>query len=167
MTYPKHHWLHTLIIHINCLFLIILKASGISKSWKRFLPWASDIQRKVVSMISHSTDPRFPLSAPNHWRPNTCLVPWGSSKIKGECKAFCTGGVLIMVLEWKLRIHRQAFHHAQGSPIQSGKLLLTKWENPCHFEKKKQKSEIQSVLHWQVPIINIWTENSSITTAEE
>jgi len=55
---------------------------------------SSDIQRKVALIISHSADPRFPLSAPKILAAHTRLIAFlGSSKIKGECRAFRTGGV--------------------------------------------------------------------------
>lgn len=108
-------------------------------------------------MISHSTDPRFPLSAPNHWWPNTCLVLGFRQDQGGNVKRAALGELsCFQVLEWKLRIQRQAFHHAQGSPIQtkSGKQpsshleicddIPTKWMKPLHqllLLSKEQKSE--------------------------
>jgi len=45
---------------------------------------SSDIQRKVALIISHSADPRFPLSAPKkYWRPTLVLLLFGFKQDQG------------------------------------------------------------------------------------
>lgn len=71
---------------------------------------SSDIQRKVtfISLSWH----RPPLSAQRanlNWWPTLGRMLFGFSKIKGECKAFRTGGVALWMLEWKLRMRTFLF----------------------------------------------------------
>jgi hypothetical protein len=68
---------------------------------------SSDIQRKVTLIISQSTSPRFPPSAPKRLVAHTRVLCFlGSARPRGNIKAFCIGGVtpLWRVLEWKLRM---------------------------------------------------------------
>ena len=83
---------------------------------------------RSLSVISHSTWP--PLSAQRtglvaHTL-SYCLL--GSSKIEGECKSVPHwGSLIIWMLEWKLRMQRQAFSSRleQASPLPKARASLT------------------------------------------
>jgi hypothetical protein len=79
-------------------------------------------------MISHSTDPRFPPSAPIWW-PTLVFAFWVQKRSKGECKAFCIGGVTPIWEDARVEtanVKGKAFHHdSKQSFLHRGKTALT------------------------------------------
>lgn len=81
---------------------------------------SSDIQRKVTLIISHSINPRFPLSAPESVAHTHVLCFLGSARPRGEYKVFCTGGVTPLSEDARVEtanVKGKALHHSSCSLI--------------------------------------------------
>jgi len=124
--------------------------------------------------ISHYTNPRFPLSAPQKWWPTTCGCPVGFNIItRGNIKVFRLEGVLSpleeRVLEWKLRM-KESF----SSQSKYYCLVEQNEQHNTHLviqiplavpvqEITKVSSALNSVAlhiisekrHWQVPALQV------------